>query len=55
MATILHIDHDDITQRFVKATLGHEYNVVSATDGPTAIQYCAMIQPDLILMDLARY
>ena len=52
MATILHIDHDDIAQRFVKATLGHEYNVVSATDGPTAIQYCAMIQPDLILMDL---
>jgi signal transduction histidine kinase/DNA-binding NarL/FixJ family response regulator len=52
MATILHIDHDDVAQKFIKATLGHQYNVVSAADGPTAIQYCAMIQPDVILLDL---
>jgi len=52
MATILHIDPDEVAQKFIRATLGHQYNVVSATDGPTAIQYCAMIQPDLIVMDL---
>lgn len=52
MATILHIDHDDMAQKFIKSTLGHQYNVISASDGPTAIQYCAMIQPDLILLDL---
>ena len=52
MTTILHIDHDDVAQKFIKATLGHQYNVISAADGPTAIQYCAMIQPDVILLDL---
>ena len=53
MATILHIDPDETAQKFVRSTLGYQYNVMSAADGPTAIQYCAMIQPDLILMDLA--
>lgn len=51
MATILHISHNEDTQRFIQIALGRQYNVISATDGPTAIQYCAMIQPDLILMD----
>lgn len=51
MATILHIDHSEAAQKSVQATLGLHHNVVSATDGPTAIQYCAMIQPDLILID----
>jgi len=51
MATILHIDHDEAAQKSVQATLGVHHNVVAASDGPTAIQYCAMIQPDLILME----
>ncbi len=52
MATILYIDHDELAQKSIQAILGQQYNVVSATDGPTAIQYCAMIQPGLILMDV---
>ena len=53
MATILHIDHDETTQQLIQSILGHHHNLVSAADGPTAVQYCAMIQPDLILMGLS--
>jgi GAF domain-containing protein len=52
MATILYVDQDEAAQKFVESTLGKQYNVITATDGPTAIQYCAIIQPDLVLMDL---
>lgn len=51
MATVLHIDQDEAAQSAVLSLLGQHYNLVSATDGPTAVQYCAMIQPDLILID----
>jgi len=53
MATILHIDQNEIAQDFMQSVLGQHHNVVSATDGPTAVQYCAMLQPDLILMHMA--
>ncbi|MFN8453513.1 MAG: GAF domain-containing protein [Anaerolineae bacterium] len=53
MATILYIDPDEVSHRVIQAALSKQYNLVTATDGPTAIQYCAMIQPDLILVDLA--
>lgn len=53
MATILYIDPDETSHRVIQSALSKQYNLVTATDGPTAIQYCAMIQPDLILMDLA--
>jgi GAF domain-containing protein len=53
MATVLHVDHQESAQRLVQDTLGKQYNIVLAVDGPTAIQYCAMIQPDLILINLA--
>lgn len=53
MATILFIDNDLAAQKLVQNTLGEQYNVIIAADGPTAVQYCAMIQPDLILIDLA--
>lgn len=52
MATVLHIDQDEAAQISMQSVLGQHYNLVSATDGPTAVQYCAMIQPDLILIDL---
>ncbi len=52
MATILYIDHNEAAQKVMQTVLGRQYNMVSAGDGPTAIQYCAMIQPDLILMDI---
>ena len=51
MATILHINPHEAMQEFIELILGNQHNVVSVADGPTAIQYCAMIQPDLILMD----
>ncbi len=53
MATILHIDANETSQRFIQSALGKQHNLITAADGPMAIQYCAMIQPDLILMDLA--
>ncbi|HXV96894.1 MAG TPA: response regulator, partial [Anaerolineae bacterium] len=53
MATILYVDYDEAAQRLIQAALGKQYNIIIAADGPTAIQYCAMIQPDLILIDLA--
>ena len=53
MATILYVDHNEKAQAYIQGTLGQQYNIISATDGPTAIQYCAMIQPDLILIDAA--
>jgi signal transduction histidine kinase/CheY-like chemotaxis protein len=52
VATILHVYHDEATQKILQRSLGEQYSIISATDGPTAIQYCAMIQPDLIVMDL---
>jgi GAF domain-containing protein len=53
MATLLYVDYDKAAQRLIQTTLGKQYNIVIAADGPTAVQYCAMIQPDLILIDLA--
>ena len=52
MANILHIDQDEIGQQFVHTALDGLHNIITAVDGPTAIQYCTMIQPDLILMSL---
>lgn len=53
MATILYVDQDQAAQKLIQNTLGEQYNVIIAADGPTAVQYCAMIQPDLVLIDLA--
>lgn len=52
MLTILHVSHDDESQRFIQEVLGQHYNFISVTDTPSAVHYCAMIQPDLILVDL---
>ena len=51
MTTILHIDPDEAAQELIQSVLGQQYNVVTASDTPTAVQYCAMIQPDLILIN----
>ncbi|MCL4297088.1 MAG: GAF domain-containing protein [Anaerolineae bacterium] len=53
MATILYVDHDQAAQKLIQSSLSEQYNVIIAADGPTAVQYCAMIQPDLVLIDLA--
>ncbi len=52
MANILLIDQDKAARNLIQSLLGQQHNVVAAFDGPTAIQYCAMIQPDLILLNL---
>ncbi len=51
MTTILYIDPDPAAQQSLQAALGQTYNLVTVSDGPAAIQYCAMIQPDLVLLD----
>ena len=53
MVTILHVDADEEIQFMMQSALGKSYNIITAADGPTAIQYCAMLQPDLILMNAA--
>lgn len=53
MATILYIDPNPAAQPIIQAALGHTHNVVTVTDGSAAIQYCAMIQPNLVLLDTA--
>ena len=52
MATLLYIDQDEASQQLIQATLGQQYNIITVSDGPTAIQYCAIMQPDLVLMNL---
>jgi len=51
MATILYIDQDEAAQKFIQTVMGKKHNMIAAGDGPTAIQYCAIIQPDLVLME----
>jgi signal transduction histidine kinase/CheY-like chemotaxis protein len=51
MATILYIDQDEAAQKFIHSAMGKKHNMIAAGDGPTAIQYCAIIQPDLVLME----
>jgi len=53
MATILYIDQDEAAQKFIQTAMGKKHNMVAAGDGPTAIQYCTIIQPDLVLMETA--
>jgi signal transduction histidine kinase/CheY-like chemotaxis protein len=52
MTTILYIEQDEAAQQYLQSALGSRYNLISAHDGPMAVQYCAMIQPDLIIMGL---
>lgn len=53
MANILHIDQDENAQQLIQSWLGEQHNIIGAVDGPTAIQYCAMIQLDIILLNLS--
>ncbi|RMF04707.1 MAG: GAF domain-containing protein [Chloroflexi bacterium] len=51
MTTILSIALTDNVEQGVRAALGQKYNLVAVADGSAAIQYCAMIQPDVVLID----
>jgi signal transduction histidine kinase/CheY-like chemotaxis protein len=52
MTTIIHINPDPVIQNQVRQALAHAYQLVSVSDAPTAIQYAAMIQPLVILIDV---
>lgn len=51
MATILYVDPQEAVQPAIQAALGHNNNLLIASDGPTAVQYCAMLQPDLVIIN----
>ena len=51
MSTIIHINPDSAVQQWVKEVLEPWYTLVSVADAPTAIQYCAMIHPNLIIIN----
>jgi signal transduction histidine kinase/DNA-binding response OmpR family regulator len=53
MTTIFHIDPDPVAQKAIQTALAPEFNVVPIASGSIALQYCAMIQPNLVLIDFA--
>ncbi len=52
MTTVLYVDQDEAGQNFIQSVLEQLYHLLIASDGATAVQYCAMLQPDLILINL---
>ncbi len=51
MTTIIHINAHSQTQQHVREALESAHTLISVADAPTAIQYCAMMHPDLIIID----
>ena len=52
-AKILIIDDEPQIRRFLKASLGaHDYDVVEASDGKSAVKACTVESPDLVILDL---
>ncbi len=52
-AKILIIDDEPQIRRFLKASLGaHDYDVVEAGDGKSAVKACTVESPDLVILDL---
>ncbi|MEQ8510678.1 MAG: response regulator [Rhodospirillaceae bacterium] len=52
-AKILIIDDEPQIRRFLKASLGaHDYDVVEAGDGKSALKTCTVESPDLVILDL---
>jgi len=51
MATIIYIDSDETACKQVQSVVGPQHNLLTASDSPTAVQYCAMLQPDIILLN----
>ncbi|HMU92311.1 MAG TPA: response regulator [Anaerolineales bacterium] len=52
MTRILVVDDERPIRRFLKASLGNEYEVVEAVDGEDAIRVTATEKPDLVILDL---
>jgi two-component system KDP operon response regulator KdpE len=52
-ATILIIEDEPSLQKFLRATLEtQDYKIVQATKGAEGLRHAALIQPDLIILDL---
>jgi two-component system KDP operon response regulator KdpE len=52
-AKILVIDDEPQIRRFLRASLGaHDYDVVEADDGKSAVKACTVESPDLVILDL---
>ena len=52
-AKILIVDDEPQIRRFLKASLSaHDYQVVEAEDGKSAVKTCTIERPDLVVLDL---
>ena len=52
-AKILIVDDEPQIRRFLKASLSaHDYQVVEAIDGKSAVRACTVELPDLVILDL---
>lgn len=51
-ASILIVDDEEINLELLKYTLASDYDIITATDGETAIQIAVEQQPDLVLLDI---
>ena len=49
---ILVVDDESTNIKILKYTLGLDYNVSAATDGPDALEVAEELLPDLILLDI---
>ncbi len=52
MTRILVVDDERPIRRFLKASLGDQYEVIEASDGEDAIRVTANEKPDLVILDL---
>ena len=52
MTRILVVDDERPIRRFLRASLGNEYDIVEAADGADAIRVAANDKPDLVILDL---
>ena len=51
-STILIVDDEPATIKILSETLGHEYNILAATNGADALYIASHHTPDLILLDI---
>lgn len=51
MANILCIVQDETLQALIQTTLEKQHQLIWAAEASLAVQYCAMLQPDLIVVD----
>lgn len=52
LSTILSVDDDPKFRAAITDTLSDQYNLVTASDGPSALMAVAQYRPDLVLLDM---